>query len=294
MGINRQQLKHTRSKKSFPRYRHKKMVKIMAVALIALSIIFLCGVYGNHAQWQTASQVQKQANHVQQAKSRGTNVEPITSEQVTEQVAKQGIQPDYSGQGGLVAKDKLLQLAQSKQSELIRGYVAMPSYGISEPIYEGTSTHVLAIGVGVNQPNQVFGKGSVTLFGHNMGDYNAIWPYKPTKFSAMQNMRSKDVAGQSIFLSDGQTAFEYRVTTLDYGVPVSDLETRLANDTQANPAKVRLVACLEDAAYWQRVKASHYTDFRADKRIILTGELVSSKPVHQLKASLQRVLQTNR
>ncbi|MCK8605720.1 sortase [Leuconostoc citreum] len=284
MGINKQQLKRNQVKR-----RHKKVIIVVAVTSLALGIIALCGVYGNHSQWQTAARVQKLQNKASKQKS----AQPISNSKVDQMGKKEGIQPDYSGQGGLVAKDKLLQLAQSQQPEILRGYVAMPSYGISEPIYEGTSNHVLAIGVGVNQPNQVFGEGSVTLFGHNMGDYNAVWPYKPTKFSAMQNMRQKDVQGRSIFLSDGQTAFEYRVKQLDCGVPVSELEARLANDNQANPAILRLVACLEDEDYWHRVKASNYTDFRADKRIILTGELVSSKPINQLTQSLQKALQIN-
>ena len=55
-------------------------------------------------------------------------------------------------------------------------------------------------------------------------------------------------------------------------------------------SKVKLIACLEDQDFWEQVKASHYTNFTAKKRIVLTGELVDSRPIKSLASPLTKQL----
>lgn len=288
MGLNVNQVKHAQRQRSRlpPKkkwYQKHLIWKVLAVGIVVIATITAAAIYGQHPQWQTAKDMAKVSHQAKPKK-----VTP--AKQVQTQVAKKNVQPDYSGQGGLASKAEMLKLAKSKQPEILRGYVAVPSYQISEPVYEGTSNHVLAIGVGINEPNTIFGEGTTRLYGHNMGDYNAKWPYHPTKFSALQNMDEKGILGKSIYLSDGQTVYEYHATKLDYGIPVKSYEQSL-QVANTGGAKVQLIACLEDEAFWRQVKASHYTNFHANKRIVLTGQLIKHQPLRSVDATLQTQLQ---
>lgn len=157
-------------------------------------------------------------------------------------------------------------------NESLRGYVSVPSYGIKQPVYEGVSSHVLALGVGLFEPNATFGKGYVSLFGHNMDDFNT--PY-PTKFSAMQNMRADKVVGQEIVVTTGDKTYRYKITDFRRGVPVSALDKEVSYNENNVPAKptIQLVACDEDAQFQQQLRDSNYTDFTAKNRLVLTGVL---------------------
>lgn len=293
MAINLDQVKHLqatvqpkhtnyhRSKKSHP------ILKTLLLAMVGIFIVTAAVVYGNHTQWQTAQKVQKASNKaVVQAEKQPV----VNGSQVKEVAAQKSVQPDYSGTGGLSSKEDMLKQAQSNQAEILRGHVAVPSFSISEPIYEGTSNHVLAIGAGMNAPNLKFGAGLVPIFAHNMGDYNAVWPYHPTKFSALQNMTEKTIIGKDIYLSDGQTVYRYKATKLDYGIAVGVMNQELAVENTGKP-KVKLIACLEDQEFWQQVKASHYKDYTAKKRIVLTGELISKQSIAKLDDRLKSQLE---
>ncbi|MCT4388511.1 class A sortase [Leuconostoc pseudomesenteroides] len=289
MAINIEQVKRRRSTAP-PRLqntgrlkKHHPIFKTLFLALIGILIVTGAVVYGNHTQWQTAQKVQK-ASH--KAKKQPV----VKANQVKQVAAQKNVKPDYSGTGGLSSKDDMLKLAQSNQAEILRGHVAVPSFSISEPIYEGTSNHVLAIGAGMNAPNLKFGSGLVPIFAHNMGDYNAMWPYHPTKFSALQNMTEKTIKGKDIYLSDGTTVYRYKATKLDYGIAVGVMNQELAVENTGKP-KVKLIACLEDQEFWQQVKASHYTNFTAKKRIVLTGELVGQQSINSLDSNLKQQLQ---
>lgn len=294
MAINMEQIKHRRTtaQPRRPNFNHVKnhhlILKTLLFALISILIVTAAAVYGNHTQWQTAQTVQKASR---KAATQAKKQQPVVNaSQVKEVAAQKSIQPDYSGTGGLSSKEDMLKLAQSNQAEILRGHVAVPSFSISEPIYEGTSNHVLAIGAGMNAPNLKFGTGLVPIFAHNMGDYNAVWPYHPTKFSALQNMTEKTIIGKDIYLSDGHTVYRYKATKLDYGIAVGVMNQELAFDNTGKP-KVKLIACLEDQEFWQHVKASHYKDYTASKRIVLTGELVGKQSINSLDSNLKQQLQ---
>ena len=293
MGLNQQPLQQRKTHRVKAKKSPKKLLKIAVLLVPALIFIAICAIYGNHSQWQTAAQLSKTIKKhpgKSQASHSGSITKAVPAVDVAKVSQQERVTPDCSGQGGLTSKENMLKLAASTQPEILRGHVAMPSYQISEPVYEGTSNHVLAIGVGINAPHQVFGQGNISIYGHNMGDYNALWPYKPTKFSALQNMSEKKVMNQAIYLSDGQTVYKYKVTKLDYGIPVTTYETGL---TQSSTTKstINLVACLEDDAFWAQVKRSGYTNFKADKRIVLTGQLVNQKPLNEIDTKIKQQLQ---
>ncbi|WP_290046776.1 SspB-related isopeptide-forming adhesin [Leuconostoc sp. UCMA20149] len=176
MAINIEQVKRRRTtaqprRPNFYRLkRHHPILKTLLLALIGILIVTGAVIYGNHTQWQTAQSVQK-ASHKAVTKAKKQPI--VKASQVKQVAAQKSVKPDYSGTGGLSSKEDMLKLAQSNQAEILRGHVAVPSFSISEPIYEGTSNHVLAIGAGMNAPNLKFGTGLVPIFAHNMGDYNA-------------------------------------------------------------------------------------------------------------------------
>lgn len=286
MSINIDQVKQSqRAVKDF-KPNHMRPLRLLTVGVVVTSVIIGALFYGNHPQWSTASIVEKASRNAQTK----NNAQPVVAANRVQQAAvKQGVTPDYSGHGGLASKADMAKLAQSQQSEILRGHVAVPSFNISEPVYEGTSNHVLAIGAGLNQPGLTFGSGVVSVFAHNLGDYNAIWPYHPTKFSALQNMTDKTIIGQDIYLSDGHTVYVYKATKLEYGIPVGLMNQELS-DTNSGKPKVKLIACLEDQEFWQHVRASHYTDFTAQKRIVLTGELVREQSITTVTDSLRTQL----
>ncbi|MCP1275769.1 sortase domain-bontaining protein [Leuconostoc citreum] len=293
MGLNQQQLQQRKTHRVKAKKSPTKLLKIAVLLVPALTFITICAIYGNHSEWQTAAQL-NQTIKKQAGKFKTSHNTSITKAVPAVDVAKvsqqERVTPDYSGQGGLTSKENMLKLAASTQPELLRGHVAMPSYQISEPVFEGTSDHVLAIGVGINAPQQVFGQGNISIYGHNMGDYNALWPYKPTKFSALQNMSEKKVMNQAIYLSDGQTVYKYHVTKLNYGIPVTTYEASLTQSNTSRPT-ISLVTCLEDEAFWSQVKRSGYTNFKADKRIVLTGQLVNQKPLNETDTTIKQQLQ---
>lgn len=286
MAINIDQVKQSQRAVKDIKSDHKRPLRLLSVGVVVTSVIIGALFYGNHPQWSTASIVEKASQNAQ-TKNNTQPVMPAT--QVQQAAVKQGVTPDYSGHGGLASKAEMTKLAQSKQSEILRGHVAVPTFNISEPVYEGTSNHVLAIGAGLNQPGLTFGSGVVPIFAHNMGDYNAVWPYHPTKFSALQNMTDKAILGQDIYLSDGHTVYVYKATKLEYGIPVGLMNQELS-DTNPGKPKVKLIACLEDQEFWQHVKASDYTDFTAQKRIVLTGELISKQSISTLDDRLKSQL----
>ena len=291
MGIDIQQVTHDQGIKRRQLSKKTKWIKLSVLISLAAVTVAGASFYGSHAQWETGhalAKIEKQAQR-EQKRSQTAVTQPVSSDEVRGAAIQSGVTPDYSGKGGLADKATMLKLARSNQPEILRGYVAVPSFGISEAIYEGTSNHVLAIGVGLNEPNVSFGEGLVPIFGHNMGDYNAIWPYHPTKFSALQNMTDKSIIGKPIYVSDGKTVYEYRASKLQSGLPVEEFEKDLLKPHKG-PAKVQLIACLEDDAFWRQVKASGYKDFHAPKRIVLTSELVDQKPIGNVSQTIRAQL----
>lgn len=258
-----------------------------ALVLVIVLIVGGAAFYGQHGQWHTGHALAKIEKYAQKNKA---NQQPLSAQDVTKKVTQKNIVPDYSGAGGLADKKTLLSLAKSAQPELLRGRVIVPSFNINEPIYEGTSDHVLTIGVGFNEPNVTIGQGRVPIFGHNMGDYDAVWPYQPTKFSALQKMSQKSIVGQAIYVSDGKKVFEYRATKYTSGVSLAQLNASLTAAYHGQ-SEVQLIACLEDADFWRQVKASGYTNFHAEKRIILTGKLVKQTPIKRVAEPILKLLQ---
>lgn len=258
---------------------------LLLLICIILCVSWYLYMIGNHREWLTAQQMQSYVKQKDQNKKHVVRSQDL-KDYSKKQISKNNVVYTLSNQKqvsvvygadnqSLDLKPQMLKkLTHSQRSELLRGFVSVPGYAINEPVYEGVSQHVLAIGSGLNQPNVRFDRGRITIFAHNMGDYNAIYPFKPTKFSAMQTM-TNDVIGHSIIIKDQTFIYRYKITGLDKNKSVSILNKELSKPIQNKTAMIQLICCLEDDAFWRELKANHYQMIHAPKRIVLTGQLES-------------------
>lgn len=272
MAINRKQMQHRQingKPSRLQKRRHhtiRKRIKTYWFVFFAVIVVGVGYWLGNNYMLLENQAIARQSQGLAK-KKKVKSVSEMKKAIANQAVAK----PDYSGTSQNLSPDEIRKLADSPLVESLRAYVQVPSYGINEPVYEGTSAHVLAIGVGIFEPNVTFGQGYISVFGHNMGDSQA-WP---TKFSAMQNMTKASVVGQKILASDGKKQYTYKITNFQSGVPVQMLNQQVAAHEQAHLSKpmIQLVACDEDADFQAHLRATNYTDFTCNKRLVLTGIL---------------------
>ncbi len=123
------------------------------------------------------------------------------------------------------------------------GGIAIPSVELNLPILRGVSNYAISVGAGTMKPDQVMGEGNYALASHYM--------YDPTLlFAPLVRVE----LGASIYLTDMEYIYEYKVTSKEYVEP-----TRVdVIDDVKGKSLVTLVTC----------------DTSGENRLILQGELV--------------------
>ncbi|MCI0131130.1 MULTISPECIES: class A sortase [Enterococcaceae] len=131
------------------------------------------------------------------------------------------------------------------------GGIAIPSVDLNLPILKGVSNYVISVGAGTMKPDQKMGFGNYALASHYM--------YDPTLlFAPLVRVE----LGSSIYLTDLEYIYEYKVTMKEYVEP-----TRVdVIEDVPEKRQVTLVTC----------------DTSGEHRLILQGELV--KKVNGKKA----------
>jgi len=178
---------------------------------------------------------------------------------------------NYDGFGNM---QKIKDESAQQKGAILRGFINMPATGVSRgiylPIYEGVSPYILSMGAGVGQPDrQMGGKDNFPVFAHNMGDYKTAYP---SYFSPLQTM-NQNVIGAPVYTTDGSEIFKWQVTSLDSHTPNTQTSV-MATKIDQEP-ELTLVACQEDAAWWQRFRATGNT--YAPERIVVKGKLLSQE-----------------
>lgn len=125
------------------------------------------------------------------------------------------------------------------------GGIAIPSVNLNLPILKGVSNYAISVGAGTMKEDQKMGQGNYALASHYM--------YDPTLlFAPLVNVE----LGSSIFLTDLEYIYEYKVTVKEYVVPT---KVEVIDDV-ANKELVTLVTC----------------DTSGENRLIIQGELVKT------------------
>ncbi|AQP54047.1 class A sortase [Vagococcus penaei] len=125
----------------------------------------------------------------------------------------------------------------------VLGGIAIPSVDLNLPIFKGVSNYSIAIGAGTMKEDQVMGKGNYGLASHYMYDPKLL-------FAPLVRVEM----GSSIYLTDLDYIYEYKVTMKEYVEPT---RIEIIDDV---PGKrlVTLVTC----------------DVSGENRLIVQGELV--------------------
>lgn len=137
------------------------------------------------------------------------------------------------------------------------GGIAIPSVELNLPILKGVSNYVISVGAGTMKPDQKMGVGNYALASHYM--------YDPTLlFAPLVRVE----LGASIYLTDLEYIYEYKVTSKEYVDPTRvDVIDDHTDEQNQVKRQVTLVTC----------------DTSGEHRLILQGELV--KKVNGKKAS---------
>lgn len=123
------------------------------------------------------------------------------------------------------------------------GGIAIPSVELNLPIFKGVSNYVISVGAGTMKEEQRMGHGNYALASHYM--------YDPTLlFAPLVNVE----LGASIFLTDLDYIYEYKVTMKEY----------------VEPTRVEVIDDVED----KRLVTLVTCDVSGANRLILQGELV--------------------
>lgn len=130
------------------------------------------------------------------------------------------------------------------------GGIAIPAVQLNLPIFKGVSNYSLIVGAGTMKPDQKMGTGNYALASHHMLEENML-------FGPL--VRSE--VGQSIYLTDLETIYEYKITWKEYVDP-----TRVGVIEDVSDKKlITLVTC----------------DATGANRLIVQGELTKTTPNKQ-------------
>ncbi|MGY3765516.1 class A sortase [Vagococcus vulneris] len=125
----------------------------------------------------------------------------------------------------------------------VLGGIAIPSVELNLPIFKGISNYSIAVGAGTMKEDQIMGQGNYGLASHYMYDPKLL-------FAPLVRVEK----GSSIFLTDLEYIYEYKVTMKEYVEP-----TRVeVIDDVPGKRMVTLVTC----------------DVTGANRLIVQGELV--------------------
>lgn len=218
----------TVKKKSFGTKIKNFMINLLMILLL---IVGLALVFNNHIK-----------NYLVKDSSQKHTISNVTREQVIENEKKEATF-DFD-QVESLDFNLVAQATKGRDTGLDTiGGIAIPDVSLNLPIFKGVSNYVLAVGAGTMKEEQLMGQGNYALASHHM--------YDPTLlFAPLVNVS----LGNSIFLTDLDYIYEYKVTMKEYVEP-----TRVeVIDDVSDKQLVTLVTC----------------DTTGANRLIVQGELV--------------------
>ncbi|QMU09112.1 class A sortase [Levilactobacillus suantsaii] len=151
-----------------------------------------------------------------------------------------------------VAKARL----KSKDIHVV-GQILLPQSNIHLPIGKGVSNEVLALTAGTMRPDQKMGEGNYPLAGHHMVSHTVL--FSPLYF--------KTKLGQSIYLTNAKTVYQYKVTVRKF-IPPTDVQ--VVNQTKRK--LVTLITC----------------DATGANRLMIRGKYVQKMPYKQAPESVRK------
>lgn len=124
------------------------------------------------------------------------------------------------------------------------GGIAIPAVNLNLPIFKGVSNYSLIVGAGTMKPDQKMGAGNYALASHHMLEADMLF-----------GPLTRAELGQTIYLTDLDNVYEYRITKKEY---VDPNRVDLIEDV-ADKKLITLVTC----------------DATGAQRLIVQGELKS-------------------
>lgn len=231
--------KQKKTKNSSRSVKHKKNQKSMGtklknaffnVLMLVLLVIGLALVFNNQIK-----------NYIVKDTTNKHSVSNITREQIKENEKKEAtfdFDDVQSLDFNLVAKTRGRDVGMD-----VIGGIAIPSVELNLPIFKGVSNYVIAVGAGTMKEEQRMGKGNYALASHYM--------YDPTLlFAPLVRVE----LGSSIYLTDLDYIYEYKVTMKEY----------------VEPTRVEVIDDVDD----KRMVTLVTCDTTGANRLILQGELV--------------------
>lgn len=155
---------------------------------------------------------------------------------------------DYASVKPATAEDIAKKAFDNKAYPAVGG-ISIPALKLNLPIFKGVGYEEMMFGAGTMKADQVMGQGNYALASHNVFDDNNQSDGKKL-FSPL----IKAKVGQTIYLTDKQSFYVYKVTSID---TVSQYSVDVVDDVPGEN-RVTLITCL---------------DLAATKRIIVVGEL---------------------
>lgn len=143
------------------------------------------------------------------------------------------------------------------------GGIAIPELQLNLPIFKGVSNYSLIVGAGTMKPEQQMGEGNYALASHHMLEKNML-------FGPLVNSE----IGQTIYLTDLESVYEYRITRKEYVEP-----TRVdVIEDVADKALITLVTC----------------DATGANRLIVQGELHKKTPYSKTSDTILQAFNLDR
>lgn len=160
----------------------------------------------------------------------------------------------------LVSTESVIQAQFNTANLAVIGAIAVPDLEVHLPIFRGVSNIALLYGAGTMKPDQVMGQGNYALASHRVNDPNLL-------FSPLQRAE----VGQMIFITDLQNIYQYK--TIDVRRVTPD-HVEVIDDVPGKKL-ITLVTC---------------NDAQARARVIVTGELVKSRPVNEATQEMRAAM----
>lgn len=154
------------------------------------------------------------------------------------------------------ALPNILTNLQGIDGDQVLGAISIPSVGLYQPIFNGSTQASLIAGAGTMKPGQVMGKGNYCLAGHHMLDESLL-------FGPILNVKK----GDWIQLTDKTNVYTYEVTNMEI-----ILQTQLEYLEETKEPTVTLFTCNQSG-----VSTQHR--YMVQGVLIDTSEIVTEKTV---------------
>lgn len=173
------------------------------------------------------------------------------------QIAGNTAQAQYTGiviEEDIAMQDltSILPYISDIDQDQVIGAIAIPSVGLYQPIFSGTTKANLIAGAGTMKDGQVMGKGNYCLAGHHMKDETLLF-----------GPLSKVKVGDWVQLTDKTKLYTYEVTKVEI---IHQSEVEVLEDTQT--PTVTLITCEESGV-------------NTNYRLMVKGTLIDNSPVEQ-------------